>query len=73
MRCLQINKQENEDVYPSDFRGSHLTQRESNYLRKRKLVITQFVVKVKDGWKKGKLVKLRLSHHCHLNGITLFV
>jgi hypothetical protein len=24
-----------EDVYPSDFGGSHLTQRESNYLRRK--------------------------------------
>jgi hypothetical protein len=24
------------DVYPSNFRGSHLTQRESNYLRRKK-------------------------------------
>jgi hypothetical protein len=37
------------------------------------LVITQFVVKVKDRWKKGKLAKLRLSHNCHLNDIALFV
>jgi hypothetical protein len=27
---------EKEDIYPSDFRGSLLTQRESNYLRRRK-------------------------------------
>jgi hypothetical protein len=36
-------------------------------------VIAQFVVKVKDGWEKGKLEKLRLSHHCHFNGIALSV
>jgi hypothetical protein len=36
-------------------------------------VIAQFVVKVKDGWKKDKLAKLKLSHHCHLNGIALSV
>jgi hypothetical protein len=34
-------------------------------------VIAKFVVGVKDGWKKGKLAKLRLSYHCHLNRIAL--
>jgi hypothetical protein len=32
----RLTTQEKEDVYPSDFRGSHLTQRESNYLRRKK-------------------------------------
>jgi hypothetical protein len=36
-------------------------------------IITQFVDKVKGGQKKGKLAKLRLSHHCHLDGIALSV
>ena len=30
-------------------------------------IITQFVVVAKHGWNKGKLAKLRLSYHCHLN------
>jgi hypothetical protein len=29
MIYLQVSKQEKEDIYPSNFRGSHLTQRES--------------------------------------------
>jgi hypothetical protein len=36
MRHIQVNKQEKEDIYPSELRGSYLTQRESNYLRRRK-------------------------------------
>jgi hypothetical protein len=40
---------------------------------KEECVIMQFVVGVKDGLKKGKMAKLRLSYHCHLNRIALSV